>query len=1111
MRQRAVLSQTRISLDNLRSKPRSTDLHCPTILIGRRTRMAKIVCFVCLAVPMAYLAFSYDCAGAKTRSYVEDFSSLEHSDTVNTTALWDTTADEIKLHPFEPTAVGSLPLYPYATGEGIAVGWYHAYLTTDTDLFVLDVRDPESPRIVAFYSTIGGAVDVVLSGDYAFLAEHTSGLEVVDISDPEGPSYAGLYDSPGAALAVAINGDYAYVADYTSGLRVVDISDPTTPVLAGSYATPSEAWGVAVSGNYAYVADGASGLQVVDISDPTNPSGAGSYSTPDHAYQVAIQGDYAYVADGASGLQVLDISDPTNPGGAGSCDTPGQAVKIVLSGDHAYVADGDSGLQVVDISDPTNPTLETDYETLGAANGLALSGNHAYLTDSGAGLVVLAVSDPVGPLYAGSYESSGGGYSVTIRGDYAYTSGGSFGIHVLDISDPTNPTYAGSYDTPDFAYDIAVEGDYAFVADSDSGLRVLDVSDPANPSYAGSYDALGSARCIALSGDYAFVGDFDAGLRVLDISDPQNPSPAGSDLGFAGASCIAISGNYAYLTIGSDGLRLIDISDPTNPSLASIYDTPGDANSVVVSGDYAYVADGSAGGLQIVDISDPLLPGYAGDYDTPGIALDVAINGHYAYITDGDSGLWVVDVSDSANPILASGYATENMVWGMALSGDYAYIGSYGTGFSAIEISQRQYDLERNTARSLPVDQADDIILAARLTTTQTDSVKWELSADSGSTWNPVLPGADYETLVSPGKDLLWRSTHLYAGDGMNPLCTSLSIEWLHRFPVISSVTDIPNDQGKQVSLSWVRSGHDAPGAGISIIEYAIFRRIDYAPALLGQTESEEPRAYEHRTLEGPKSTCFYPPGEWHFLMTVPADTEDDYAIVAPTLEDSTIADGMVYTVFFVRARTSTPGVYFDSYPDSGYSVDNLAPAPPRNLRMVSSVELAWDESEAEDFDYFSVYGSAEPVLDETATLVGYTIATIVDISGDAYDYYHVTATDFSGNEGGASSVENAYSGLRGDGAHPESYALRQNRPNPFGRETLVEFDLPEPGALRLEILDIQGRVVRTLIDQVWPGGRHSVTWDGMDDAGRNAAPGVYFVKINAGDFTKTRKVLLMK
>jgi hypothetical protein len=219
----------------------------------------------------------------------------------------------------------------------------------------------------------------------------------------------------------------------------------------------------------------------------------------------------------------------------------------------------------------------------------------------------------------------------------------------------------------------------------------------------------------------------------------------------------------------------------------------------------------------------------------------------------------------------------------------------------------------------------------------------------------------------------------------------------------------------------------------------------------------------------------------------------------------------MHFTTFFVRARSDTPGVYFDSYPDSGYSVDNLAPSPPPGLIMASATELAWDECPDDDFNYFTVYGSTAPGLDTTAVFIGYTIETVMDLTGDQYDYYHVTATDFAGNEGDASSVENTYAGVSVLDDLPQDFALRPNRPNPFRSGTVIAFDLPEPCAIRLEVVDVQGRTVGVLTDDAWPAGRHSVVWSGETDAGEVVGPGVYFVRIEAGDFTARNKMLLMK
>jgi flagellar hook assembly protein FlgD len=64
---------------------------------------------------------------------------------------------------------------------------------------------------------------------------------------------------------------------------------------------------------------------------------------------------------------------------------------------------------------------------------------------------------------------------------------------------------------------------------------------------------------------------------------------------------------------------------------------------------------------------------------------------------------------------------------------------------------------------------------------------------------------------------------------------------------------------------------------------------------------------------------------------------------------------------------------------------------------------------------------------------------------------------------------------------------------------------------VRLKVVDVRGKVVRVLTDEAWPAGRHSVVWTGENDAGDAAGPGVYFVRIEAGGFMATNKMLLMR
>ena len=89
--------------------------------------------------------------------------------------------------------------------------------------------------------------------------------------------------------------------------------------------------------------------------------------------------------------------------------------------------------------------------------------------------------------------------------------------------------------------------------------------------------------------------------------------------------------------------------------------------------------------------------------------------------------------------------------------------------------------------------------------------------------------------------------------------------------------------------------------------------------------------------------------------------------------------------------------------------------------------------------------------------------------------------------------------------------ALRQNEPNPFQAGTAVWFDIPAPGSVTLEVVDVEGRLVRLLLHDHMPAGRHSVNWDGCDAAGMEVGPGIYFVRMRAGDFSAARKMMTLR
>jgi hypothetical protein len=120
-----------------------------------------------------------------------------------------------------------------ASFGALAAAGDHVYVADlDAHLVVVDVADPEAPRVASRITVPGQALDVAVGGDHAYIAGREAGLVIVDISDPGSPAVVASLDTLDWALGVALEGSYAYVTDRESGISIVDVSRPR-PVLAG--------------------------------------------------------------------------------------------------------------------------------------------------------------------------------------------------------------------------------------------------------------------------------------------------------------------------------------------------------------------------------------------------------------------------------------------------------------------------------------------------------------------------------------------------------------------------------------------------------------------------------------------------------------------------------------------------------------------------------------------------------------------------------------------------------------------------------------------------------------------------------------------------------------
>jgi hypothetical protein len=375
-----------------------------------------------------------------------------------------------------------------------------------------------------------------------------------------------------------------------------------------------------------------------------------------------------------------------------------------------------------------------------------------------------------------------------------------------------------------------------------------------------------------------------------------------------------------------------------------------------------------------------------------------------------------------------------------------------------------------------------------------------------------------------------------FAGDfsgsidlGNGPLTSGALDTYIARYfhtgpPVIRAVRDVPGDQGGRINLSWDASGADIDMDIVEAVDhYSIWRAISpEAAASLkagmsaasGSGNASAVISPLPRAREQVLGASTY---NWQLVDSIGASFLAGYSAPVATLLDSTAA-GTPLHIFQVIAHTGDPGAYYVSAPDSGYSVDNLAPVAPRGLFAIqldsAALELVWRRNSTADLDHYAVYRGADASF---VPAPGNLIASTADTSSvdtgwrsSAGDYYKVSAVDVHGNESDFALLQPDNITRIHD--TPARTFLARNTPNPFNPTTRIAFSLDAPQVVTLEIYDARGARVRTLASGEHEAARrYEISWDGRDDRGRPAASGVYFFRLSGEHVLLTRKAVLLK
>ncbi|MCK4673989.1 T9SS type A sorting domain-containing protein, partial [candidate division WOR-3 bacterium] len=660
---------------------------------------------------------------------------------------------------------------------------------------------------------------------------------------------------------------------------------------------------------------------------------------------------------------------------------------------------------------------------------------------------------------------------------------------------------------------------YLFVSQHGS-ILVLDINDPANPQKIIEIGHPGITEKTVVVDTILYVANGYYGLWIHNIADPYAPVRVGT-CKTDNAYGVAVSGNYVYVADGDSGIVIIDVSQPSVPvKISSLY-LQSTCVDIAVADTFAYIATRAS--LQIVNVADPFTPTLVGIWNSHYPSDDVvavAVQGNFVFLANHWLGFWIVDVTNPQNPVSA-----DSLFFGSALDitvdGNYAYGAAYSDGVAIINITD-PYNVYLEGSLDTPgqskgVDGCSNYVYVADRWSTRIINV-----IDPA---NPVLIGV-YTNLKDFASDVAisgnyayvtYRSRGLRIVDISNPY-----------FPNEVGFWDTPYiARGIAVSDSYAYVA-DAD-SGLRIIDITN----PFSPYEVGYCNTIG--WVEHAVISG--DYAYLACGNSGFLKIIDISNP-----AIPLLVSSLLATGgnrIVKQGKYVYAGRSIIDVSnpyapfeigrFGYVPTSGIAVaeDYLYVVGPFRVYDVS------DHSSPVLLSSLDVYGS-DIALQNNYAFIGSNddnAIRVIDIANPfnlvIEGYYFFDLSEWAGPSGRLDvSDYNIYLAyfdyglqiFRFTGA-PGIEEVRSKKqkvrlqvyPNPFRQVTTIKFQIPSSkNQITMSIYNASGRLIR---QWDYPTIRLSnqIIWNGVDDAGQKLPSGVYFCRLDIGEFSETQKILLLK
>ncbi len=691
----------------------------------------------------------------------------------------------------------------------------------------------------------------------------------------------------------------------------------------------------------------------------------------------------------------------------------------------------------------------------------------------------------------GEYEFDAEPWAITVHNDIAYVACSTNGLLILDVSDPTSPELLCNYSTgivDQYCFDVLVEGNYAFIAGRAIDLIVLAISDPANPVEVAQLDTPGDAYDMVLENGILYLPSYGYGMQILDVSDPTSPQLLSMYHSQSDTPCrISLSDQYLYLVSSWLEAEVIDVSDVTSPEFVGVFGwgDPAPFADIAASGGIV-CATGYFYGVRIFDASDPADVEEVGFYDVASECNNLYLEDGLLILATQFNGLIFADVSDPTNPQTINMIDMRGAAEDVFIGDGKAYVVANGFGLQVFGVED--YENHDIVGKINTRYNATDVIVTGDVAYIALDDYGI-CSVDVSDPVNPSVLELEHYT----------RCTDLIEKDGIIYITTIGSVRLidgvdphdLHAF----SICYTPGhalDMDFSGNYIFVADGEE----GLQVVDVGDIEE----PAIIGSCDTPD----SARCIEVSNGYAYIADHSSGLQIVDVGDPENPLLIgscdtpgtaqsLAVWANAAYVADGNGGLQIIDVSDPENPALRSTI---SNHETSDIACCYNKGDRLYVS-DINWNE-----ILIFNIASPLHPVL----------------IDSYAWEY---RVNDFYVSGSCLYTANGSYHGMAIldleaiPNDDPQTVAPIENNlanhPNPFNPTTTISFSIAEDAAVRLEIFNIRGQLVKTMVEERLEAGIHEAVWNGKDTQNLSVASGIYFCRLKSGSKDVTKKMVLLK